>query len=484
MTRIQTLSVLGLAHLSLSSLLLAQIPITSGNLVVLRIGDGVAALSSAAQPTFLDEFTPTGALVQSIPVPTAPNGLNLACTNNGTATSEGSLNLSPDGQWFTWGGYRAAPGTLAINGTASAANPRVVGRLSSATGLVDTSTSMNNAFSAGNIRSVATDNGVQFWCVGSNSGVQLATYATGTASVLTTSAPTNIRTIGIANGNLYCTSASSVYQGVSQIGSGLPTQATSITLLAGFPSAVGPSNYDFFFADPNTVYVADDRATTAGGGIQKWTQTGGTWTLAYTLAPTASSCRYLTGSVTNGVTTLYATSTTASANSLITVTDAGAGSPFVTLATALSNTVLRGVRLAGNRGAVSYTGTGSPTTAGIPSIGPIGNPVIGNTTFGIRGGNMQPFSISFLVIGLGNTLPFGIPVPGAPSTFFVYVNPVASTNLLLSDQTGAAVLPFSLPNNPSYVGVTLATQVVALDPALPNSLPLGSSVGMQIVIGQ
>ena len=41
MTRIQTLSLLGLAHLSLSSLLLAQIPITSGNLVVLRIGDGV-----------------------------------------------------------------------------------------------------------------------------------------------------------------------------------------------------------------------------------------------------------------------------------------------------------------------------------------------------------------------------------------------------------------------------------------------------------
>ena len=127
----------------------------------------------------------------------------------------------------------------------------------------------------------------------------------------------NIRTIGIANGNLYCTSASSVYQGVSQIGSGLPTQATSITLLAGFPSAVGPSNYDFFFADPNTVYVADDRATTAGGGIQKWTQTGGTWTLAYTLAPTASSCRHLTGSVSNGVTTLYATSTTASGSGAV-----------------------------------------------------------------------------------------------------------------------------------------------------------------------
>ena len=67
----------------------------------------------------------------------------------------------------------------------------------------------------------------------------------------------------------------------------------------------------FFFADANTLYVADDRAT-AAGGIQKWALAGGTWTLAYTLSPgTNVGCRGLSGTVDNGVVTLYATTTAA-----------------------------------------------------------------------------------------------------------------------------------------------------------------------------
>ena len=42
-----------------------------GILFVLRIGDGVGASSVAAAPVFLDEYTPAGALVQSIAPPTA-----------------------------------------------------------------------------------------------------------------------------------------------------------------------------------------------------------------------------------------------------------------------------------------------------------------------------------------------------------------------------------------------------------------------------
>ena len=60
---------------------------TPGNLVVLRVGDGSGTLSSAATPVFLDELTPSGALVRSVPLPTATAGTNRRLTMSGSATS-------------------------------------------------------------------------------------------------------------------------------------------------------------------------------------------------------------------------------------------------------------------------------------------------------------------------------------------------------------------------------------------------------------
>src|SRR5262249_57285590 len=82
-----------------------------GNLVVARVGTGDAALSNAATAVFLDEYTPTGTLVQSVPMPTATNGANRRLTVSGTATSEGALALSMDGRYLSLGGYDADPGT-------------------------------------------------------------------------------------------------------------------------------------------------------------------------------------------------------------------------------------------------------------------------------------------------------------------------------------------------------------------------------------
>jgi hypothetical protein len=39
---------------------------TAGNIVVYRVGDGTAALGSTATAVFLDEYTPSGTLVQSV----------------------------------------------------------------------------------------------------------------------------------------------------------------------------------------------------------------------------------------------------------------------------------------------------------------------------------------------------------------------------------------------------------------------------------
>lgn len=83
---------------------------TPGNIVVVRIGDGTAAPTSAATAVFLDEYTIGGVFVQTIALPTADNGSNQTFTLSGTATSEGSLNLSGNGQYLTLAGYDAAPG--------------------------------------------------------------------------------------------------------------------------------------------------------------------------------------------------------------------------------------------------------------------------------------------------------------------------------------------------------------------------------------
>ncbi|MDW8310353.1 MAG: hypothetical protein RMK20_13345, partial [Verrucomicrobiales bacterium] len=66
-------------------------PITPGNLIVYRVGDGTAALSAAAAPVFLDEYTPSGSLVQSIALPTTGAA---ALTAVGNATTEGIMSFS------------------------------------------------------------------------------------------------------------------------------------------------------------------------------------------------------------------------------------------------------------------------------------------------------------------------------------------------------------------------------------------------------
>ena len=281
------------ASLALAASALAQSPLQDGNLVVVRVGTGAAALAATTQAVFLDEYTAAGTLVQSIPLPIASSGAAGALTLSGTATSEGHLNLTGDGSYLTMAGYNLVPGTASPSGTASATASRVVARIDRA-GVVDTTTQITNSFAAGTVRSAVTDDGQQFWVSGSNSGVQYVTFGATTSAAVSIGTPTNLRDVHIWNRQLYCSSASGTVQGVCTVGTGLPTSGAAIAQLPGFPTT-GISNYDFFFADENTLYIADDGALS--GGIRKYTQTAGTWSLAYTLTPAGTLCRYLTGSV-------------------------------------------------------------------------------------------------------------------------------------------------------------------------------------------
>lgn len=474
---IQIHSSLLLLALSASSLF-AQAPLTPGNLVVVRVGTGAAALTNASTAVFLDELTPSGALVQSIPLPTVAAGANQPLTMSGTATAECFLTLDASGQYLLCGGYAAAPGIASINSSTAVAAPRVVGRIDLA-GNVDTSSTLGTALSGLNMRSVASPDGFQFYATSNNSGVQYSVYGTNTAIALNTVTPTNTRVAQVFAGQLYVSSASSTYFGVSALGTGLPNSSgQTATLLPGFPVTTGPSSYDFFFADANTLYVADDRAAASGGGIQKWTFAAGTWSLAYTLGNIG--VRGLTGQSSCGVTTLYATTTT---NSIVSVVDTGIGAPFAPVATAGTNTVFRGLRRLPFLPGFQVVGTGSPSSGGVPTIGTIGSPVVGNLTWGCTSSNWPAFIPGGLVVTIGSVLP-GIQIPGAQPGALLYA-PVPETLLFIAfaDVSGNVVQPVGIPCDPVFAGVQAALQWIVLDPSLAFPLQFATSPGVQLTVG-
>ncbi len=333
---------------------------TSGNIVVYRVGDGSAALSSAATPAFLDEYLPSTAAqasaVQSIAFPTTTVGANKRMTCSGSQ-AEGFLMRSVDGSYLVVAGYDAATGTAAVAGTTSGATNRVVARIDTS-GVINTTTSLTDAASTGNVRAVVSTNGTDLWVTGSAGGVRYTTLGGTTSTQLSTSV-TNIRTLGLMAGfgalptpQLYLSTASGAFQGVASVGSGTPTTSgQTTTLLPGFPTVAGPSSYMFFFADlsagvagPDTVYVADDRAS-PNGGIQKWTYNGSTWSLTNTIG--LSGTRGITGTVSGTNVTLWVTD----GGTLRTLTDTAGynvnnNGTLTTLATAPTNTAFRGVAFA------------------------------------------------------------------------------------------------------------------------------------------
>jgi len=125
----------------------------------------------------------------------------------------------------------------------------------------------------------------------------------------------------------------------------------------------GASPYGFVMFDTNrdsfldTAFIADDR-TAAGGGLQKWTFNGSAWVNSYSLlfdaaagslSATAATgfagIRGLTGSYDDATGfTLFATTTEASNNRIVSIVDNGTNpGTYTTLASAGANNVFRGI---------------------------------------------------------------------------------------------------------------------------------------------
>ncbi|MDR3537262.1 MAG: Hint domain-containing protein [Acetobacteraceae bacterium] len=411
---------------------------TAGDLVISVVGDventGTLTLDQAS-PIYLEELTASGTVVGDMILPQATvvvNGVTeYAISGEYGSASEGSLQLSGDGQSLVIVGYGVNAdafntgtvyGTSALGQTTSVpggtitAVPRVIADISY-NGTVDTSTALYNVFNTNNPRSVATYDGTTFYLAGqgvkgdSTQGVFYAHDGASSATAIDTSTDTRFATI--YNGELYVSrdsTQSASGTNIATYGTTLPTTRTSPSVLTGIgesitltaaqdntvnAGAVGTSVHlspeNFFFADADTLYVADGGVPKNGGigdgGLQKWVFNGTTWTLEYTLSlglnlvnsTTATSGTTgligLTGTVVGGVVELYATNETVGEldqTYLYGITDTlsattGAGESFTVLETAAPDTIIRGISFAPSAAAATTSVTS--VTSGVTSSG-------------------------------------------------------------------------------------------------------------------
>lgn len=278
--------------------------------------------------------------------PASFGGATKSCINpSGTS----ALTCFPLAQTSSVPGYAVSSAAAKLGVASTITVPRVIA-LISANGNVDTSTALLNVFNENNPRSVATVNGSSFYVSGegvsgdTTNGVFYALKGASSATPINTIYDT--RFVSIQNNTLYVSQDSKAGTGttayIAQIGKAgtPPTTATNPVPLPGISSGTSSSPFagkvtlssanggngnsingssgaiylspeESFYANADTLYVADSGDPKAGGlgdgGLQKWTFNGTIWVLDYTL--------------TDGLRDLVPDTTTCSGNDVYTSTD-------------------------------------------------------------------------------------------------------------------------------------------------------------------
>jgi len=233
----------------------AAAPLTAGNYVVYRVGNGSTAPSTAATPVFLDEFRADGTLVQSIPMPTAALGAHQPLTASSTG-SEGLLNRSANGQCLAVPGYAAAPGTSGVKSATAATAQRLVG-LVDAAGAIDTRTALGtSAFSTDAIRAATSNDCSQVWASGNGTSATRGVWHAPVANASIQLNSANFQGLAIAGGQLYGGSGT-----LNKVGTGLPTSTgQTLTTVAGIATAnyrgIAFAKLDAGSVGPDTLYLA------------------------------------------------------------------------------------------------------------------------------------------------------------------------------------------------------------------------------------
>jgi autotransporter passenger strand-loop-strand repeat protein len=527
---------------------------TPGNLVLSVYGDadgsGQYSLDQASAIT-LEQITTDGSVVGQFVLPQTTTTVNgkteYGISGEYGSASEGALQLSSDGHSLVIMGYGVDPqlfdsaGGVAVYGTSAlgqttslstssfTAVPRIVADIN-ANGVVDTSTALYNVFNTNNPRSVSTTDGSAFWISGQGvkgDATQGVWYAADGASGATRLyGATDTRLATIYNGQLYVsvdtTQGSGGTTGIEAYG-GLPNSATTPTFLQGLGPTValtaananGVNNANigksvdlspesFFFANANTLYVADGGVPKNGGvgdgGLQKWVFDGTQWNLQYTLsaglnlvansAASGTTGLYgLTGKVVGDQVQLYATSETVGEldqSYAFAITDtlgatSGAGESFTTIATAGPDQIIRGIAFAPTAYAPTISGAvAGQTTAGEAPV----NPFAGVTITDPNSQAMETLTIT--VGGAGGTLA-GDGISGGTGGVYTLSGSAAAVTseldaLSFTPAAGAAMsvstTTFSLSDLSSANSTpTVDTTTTVADTVPPAAPTIGALVG-------
>ena len=317
-------------------------PFTPGDLVVSVYGNGDGSgtyTDNQAGPIVLQDYSTSGVAGGRLVLPQTTSVVN-GVTQNAISgeygsSSEGTLELSADGQSLAIAGYgvnaKAYNAAEATGGPNTYGNPALAQTTSltsqttytpvarviadvNANGTVDTSTALFNVFNVNNPRSVATANGTSFYIAGqgvkgdTTQGVFLAQDGASSATAINTS--DDARIAELYNGQLYVSQDSKQpspggTSNISTVGTGQPTASATETALPGISQSVALSGgngnnvnastgtvnlspENFYFANSTTLYVADGGAPKQGGagdgGLQKWSLVNNSWKLDYTLS--------------------------------------------------------------------------------------------------------------------------------------------------------------------------------------------------------
>ena len=359
LTRRSSIAVAAVVFASMTPSAGSAAAFTEGNLVVYRVGaanDGTNP-ADVGEPVIIDEYSPSGTLIQSIAMPTATVGNKHRLVASGSESAAGLLNRSPDGQWLTFLGYDAALGSTSPHSRSPSDVRRVIARMDGE-GNLDTSTALNDlGFGNGNIaRSSITTDGSRF-LVTSGAGPVRQTYLGQSVSTAFSHQSITGRHIDVFDNRVFVsTGDSQATSAIAEINqtTGLPSYLPGLPDPDPFHSVSQFWMADLSMAVPgvDVLYTTDIRTLDNTGGIRKYSLVGGTWTdngrIAGPSSPFIWNFQGLTGAVDNGEVTLFGTQSSSLGSSLVSFIDVtgynGACSGTATvLANASANTRFRGV---------------------------------------------------------------------------------------------------------------------------------------------
>jgi hypothetical protein len=241
---------------------------TPGDVVVYQTGTGSTALSNATtNPVVLDEYSPTGTLVQAITLPSTSAGsgtnVNQPLTDfpNGVFGA-GLLTLSSDGSTLVVPGYDGSSTSLHTVG------------LVGVNGVPNTS----NTFTDFGARpdGVASPDGSTLYLATTSNDLVIATAGgnQGETGTVASSTLTDIRGVEIVNGVVYVSDQNTAPISADRLAS---LSGNTLTNLPGTAIPNLSSPYGFFFASDtsidDTLYVADNGT----GSVDKFSLVGGVW---------------------------------------------------------------------------------------------------------------------------------------------------------------------------------------------------------------